>query len=151
VPDITAPGSLVFGGGALRTFRIAPARLAYTSGSVMSVRDSAVSGMAEVPKLDRLRRFDTLMKGNEVDQRFQLIWQQTMQAIEAAFAAVNQRVDDLSAILARLSAAEELAQVANDNAVSAVATVAVVQTAVADTFTDIDPVLGSTFNDRVEP
>jgi hypothetical protein len=106
--------------------------------------------MAAVPKLDRLRRFDKLMRGDEVDLRFQLIWQRTMEGIEAAFEAVNQRVDDLSAILARLTAAEELAQAANDTAVSAVTQVEAVSAAVAETFTEVDPVFGDSYTDRLE-
>jgi hypothetical protein len=151
VPDITVPGALTFSGGMLRTARLVPARLRYTAGNVTSARESAVSGLAAVPKLDRLRRFDKLMNGDEVDLRFQLIWQRTMEGIEAAFEAVNQRVDDLSAILARLTAAEELAQAANDTAVAAVAQVEVVSAAVAETFTEVDPVFGDSFTDRLEP
>lgn len=153
MPDISAPAPLIFAGGALRQWRVVPSRLRYTAGTVTSVRDSDVAGLAEVPNLNRLIRLVDKTDG-ETDKQFQrrqLIWQQTMEAIEAAFAAVNQRVDDLSAILARLTAAEALAQTANDTAVSAVAQVEMVSTAVAETFTDVDPVFGTGFTDRLDP
>ena len=142
---------LAYTGGMLRTFRVVPARLVYTAGNVTSVRDSNVGGVAQVPNLERLRRFDKVMRGEEIDPRYQLLWQRTMEAIEAAFAAVNQRVDDLSAILARLTAAEQLAQAANDTAITAAAQVEAVAGAVAETFSDIDPIYGDGFNGRYEP
>jgi len=151
VPNIVTPAPLAFTAGAVRSFRVAAARLTYTAGNVMSVRDSTTSGLADVPKLDRINRLIDKASG-ETDaqfQRRQLIWQRTMEAIEAAFAAVNQRVDDLTAILARLTAAEALAQTANDMAVAAVAQVEVVSTAVAETFSDIDPIYGDGYGDRL--
>lgn len=153
MPNITVPAMLTYTGGALRQWRVVPARLNYTAGTVTSVRDSAIGALAEVPKLNRLSRMIDKTSG-ETEQQFQrrqLIWQQTMEAIEAAFEAVNQRVDDLSAIVARLTAAEALAQTANDTAVAAVAQVEVVSTAVAETFTDVDPVFGNSYTDRVDP
>lgn len=125
------------------------ARLIYRAGTVMSERDTPLTAPALIPVLDRLQRYDKLTQGDAVDARFQTIWQQTVKAIEDAFVAVNARVDEV-AILARVSAAEALAQTANDNAVTAAAAIAVVQTAVAETFTDIDPVLGDTFDDRID-
>lgn len=148
--DIASPAPLDIAGGALRTSRIAPARLRIVGGDVVTSRDSAVSSAASVPKLDRLRRFDKLIEGEQVSPRMQLIWQQTMEAIEGAFAAVNQRVDDNSAILARLTAAEALAEAANDNAVAAKATAEAVETATQQTFTQIDPTYGESFNERID-
>lgn len=153
MPDITAPAMLAYTGGTLRQWRVVPARVTFTAGAVTSVRDSAVSGAAEVPKLNRIYRLADKLDG-ESDKQFQrrrLIWQQTMEAIEAAFAAVNQRVDDLAAILARLTAAEQLAQAANDNAISAAAQVEAVSAAVADTFGEVDPVLRDGYTNRVNP
>lgn len=74
-----------------------------------------------------------------------------MEAIEAAFAAVNARVDELSSILARLTTAEQLAQTANDTAIAAQEQVAVVTDAVAETFNDIDPVYRDNLQDRLDP
>ena len=150
MPDITQPASLVYGAGALRCSRIVPARLRYNSGSVMVERETPATDPVATPKLDRLQRFDRLMQGDSVDPRFQLIWQQTMKAIEDAFVAINNRVDEI-AILARISAAEQLAQTANDRSVVAEQRVAVVEQAAQETFTSIDPVLGDRFQDGIQP
>lgn len=68
------------------------------------------------PTLDRLRRFDRLMSGDEVDTRYQLIWQRTMEAIEDAFAALTLQVADNTALLNRIAAAQDLAAAANETA-----------------------------------
>jgi hypothetical protein len=44
-----------------------------------------------------------------------------------------------------------LAQAANDTAVSAVTQVEAVSAAVAETFTEVDPVFGDSYTDRLEP
>ena len=152
MPDISAPAPLIYSGGALRTFRVAPARLIYTAGNVTSVRETT-TGTVTTPTLNRLYRLADKIDG-ETDKQFQrrqLIWQQSMEVIEEAFAALTSRVDEQAAILARLTAAETLAQAANDTAVAAVAQVEVVSTAVAETFTVIDPVFGTEYVDRVAP
>jgi hypothetical protein len=149
VPDITTPGALTFTPGTFRTPRIVPARLRYTAGSVMTQKDSPTTAPAVVPVLERLRRTDAIMAGDNVDVRYQLLWQRTMEAIEKAFTAVNQRVDEI-AILSRLSTVEMLAQTARDEAVKAASTVETVSAAVEQTFTEIDPVYGDQFNDRLE-
>lgn len=150
MPNITAPAALEYSAGAVRSGRIVPTRLRYTAGNVTSSKDTPLTAPAEIPQLNRLQRFDKLVRGDEVDPRFQLIWQRTMEAIESAFEAVNARVDEV-AILARISAAEQLAQAANDNAVSAQQTATAIQTAAQQTFNDIDPNLAASFGDRLEP
>jgi hypothetical protein len=150
VPDITAPASLIYGPGALRSNRVAPARLRYFPGNVMTERDTPTTTPATIPVLDRLQRFDELMQGEGVHPRFQLIWQRTMQAIEEAFVAINNRVDEV-AILARLTAAEQLAQSANDRAVTAEQRVVVVEQAAVQTFTSIDPTFGDQFQNEIQP
>lgn len=150
MPNVTAPAALEYTGGAIRCSRPVPARLAYTAGNLSTSASTTTTTAAEIPKLDRLRRFDTLVRGNEVDPRFQLIWQQTMEAIEGAFEAVNARVDEV-AILARLSNVESLAAAANDNAVAAQATATQVSEAAKQTFSTIDPNLADTFDDFNTP
>jgi hypothetical protein len=150
VPDITTPAALTYSGGALRTFRVVPARLTYTAATVTTARDTSLTTAAVIPQLDRLRRMDRIVRDDGVDPRFQYIWQQTMEAIEGAFETVNARVDEV-AILARISAVEALSQAANDNAVAAQATVATVSAAVATTFTQIDPIYQTRYLDELEP
>ena len=150
MPDITAPAPLAFSGGTLRQWRVVPARLTYTAGNVMSARDTA-TGTVTVPTLNRLYRLADKSSG-ETDKQFQrrqLIWQQSMEAIEEAFEALAARVDELAGILARLTAAEQLAQAANDTAISAVTQVSAVSTAVEQTFADVDPTFGDAYGERV--
>lgn len=150
--NITAPATLAYNGGSLRSNRLDAARLTYTGGTFTTTRDTPLTTAAAIPQLDRLVRFIDKSDG-ETDaqfQRRQLIWQQTMEAIERAFVAVNARVDEV-ALYARLNAVEALAEAANDNATAAQATASTVQTAVSQTFADIDPVYQTNFNERVEP
>lgn len=148
--NITTPASLTYTGGGLRDNRIAPARLTYSTSTITTTRDTPLTTAATIPVLDRLNRFDKLMRGEQVDERFQLIWQRTMEAIEDAFTAVNARVDEV-ALYARLNAVEALAEAANDNATTAQTTAAAVQTAVSQTFADIDPIYQTAFDGRLEP
>lgn len=148
MPSIT-PAALTFTGGTLRTNRVVPARLRYTDGTVRVASDTPITTAAEIPKLDRLFRAIDKADG-ETDKQFQrrqLIWQQTMEAIESAFEAVNARVDEV-AILARLSAVEAKADAANDNAVAAQQVAAVTSAAVQETFNEIDPAYGEYYKGR---
>lgn len=152
MPDITAPAAFTYSGGMLRTARMVPARFRYTAGNVTSARDTAVGGSLGDLTLDRLTMADRIPGESEAGfMRRVAIWQSNCEATEDAFAAINARVDELAAILARLTAAEALAQTANDNAATAQATATAVQVATQQTFTDIDPVLGDTFETRLEP
>lgn len=145
------PASLTYSGGVLRTTRVVPARFRYTGGTVMSQRETATGSAVAVPNLDRLTMADMIPGEDQMSfMRRAAIWQSSMGAIEAALGAVNARVDELAAILARLTAAEQLAQTANDNAAQAKATVEVVQTAVADTFETIDPTYRDVFEEGVD-
>ena len=151
MPNITAPAQLTYDGGVFRSSRIAPARLRYRSGTVVSSKDTALTSAADVPQLDRLQRFDKLIEGEGVSPRFQFIWQQSMKAIEEAFQEQSNRITDLTAILARLTAAEEKVQVADDKATQAQAAAEATQAAVSQTFTQIDPMLGDAFEGRLDP
>lgn len=152
MPNITAPAALTYSGGVLRTARLVPARLRYTAGNVTSARDTAVGSSVAVPNLDRLTIADKLPGESEMAfMRRAAIWQSSMGAIEDALGAINARVDELASILARLTAAESLAQTANDNAATAAANVAVVQAAVSDTFEAIDPTYRDIFDGAVAP
>lgn len=150
MPNITAPAAFGYDGGSIRSTRIKPGMFRFrASTSLVSSKDSVVTADVAIPQLDRLRRFDKLMRGDEVDPRFQIIWQRTMEAIEAAFEAVNARVDEV-AILARLSAVEVKAEVANDNAVKAQAEVEIVQQAAGNTFNVSDPTLANQYQEELD-
>lgn len=72
------------------------------------------------PTLDRLKRnVQYFNEDGSVGIQFQLLWQRFAEAIEAAFAGLTGQVGDLTAIVARIEAAQALAQAANDNAVAA--------------------------------
>lgn len=136
--NITAPARLEYTRGALRCTRIVPARLAYRGSSVLTTAATGTTTLAEIPELDRLTFADRL--SGETDMQFMrraAIWQKTMLAIESAFEAVNQRVDEV-AILARLATVEAKAEVANDNAIIAQTTATQASTAVETTFSQID-------------
>lgn len=134
---------------------VAPAVLTWTGAVVGSGNGSTVSNAVAVPKLDRLMRTDRLVDGDYVSVRFQTIWQQTMEAIELALAAVNAKVDDNSSVLARLLAVEKQAEAANDNAQAAAVAAETakeeaasarqeaeqVSVAAGQTFNQIDPAL----------
>jgi hypothetical protein len=159
VPDITTPAMLAYSGGTLRQWRVVPARLTYAAGNVTSSKDTATAGLAAVPNLAVQQRQvaigEVSINGKTysvyVTAQEQLRQQNYRNAIVGAFGATNLRVNDIEAIVARLSAAEQLAQAANDTAIAAVAQVEGVATAVAETFTEIDPVYGDGFNGRYEP
>lgn len=151
--DVTTPASFSYTVGSLRTARPVPARFRYTaSTTLVSTKDSDTSAAVTIPELDRLLPLDRLLNEDGTPSiRFMSIWQSTMDAIETALEATNAKVDDNSAILARLTAAEELAQAANDNAVEAQATAATIQTATEETFAVIDPIYQTEFNNKVSP
>lgn len=146
--NIATPALFEYLGGSIRSTRIKPARFRYTASSVTTSKSTPTTTAAEIPQLDRLRRFDKLMQGDQIDPRFQLIWQRTMEAIESAFEAVNRRVDEV-AIFARLSAAEALAEAANDNAVVAKATVETVKVATQTSFDTVSPDAATRFAEEL--
>lgn len=149
--DVTVPATLSYTGGALRDTRPVPARFSYTaSTSLFSSKDSDTSAAITELELDRLFPLDQLLnKDGTPSLRLMSIWQTQCEQIEAAIAAVNAKVDDNTAILARLTAAEALAQAANDNAVVAQTTAAAIQTAASETFGIIDPIYQVDFDDRL--
>ena len=152
MPDITSPAPLTYSGGLLRSGRLVPASLTYAAGEVMADRGTPLSAPAVIPILNRLVRMIDKADGESEKQfqRRQQIWQSTMEALENAFRAVNARVDEV-AILARISAVERLAEVANDNAVAAKATAETVAAATSETFAAIDPGYSEQFEERLDP
>lgn len=147
MPNISGAASFAYSGGRIRTTRIDGARFRYSpSTTLISSKDSPTTTLAEIPQLDRLQRqtvyFDA--QGRPTIQ-MQLHFQRMVEAIESAFEAVNARVDEV-AILARLSAVEVKAEVANDNAVAAQATVNNVREATKTTLNTVSPGAGDDFD-----
>lgn len=69
------------------------------------------------PKLDRLQRQMTYFNPDGTPAvQMQVIWQQSMEAIERAFQGLTGQVGDLEVILSGIQAALDLAQAANDKA-----------------------------------
>jgi hypothetical protein len=86
--------------------------LAFTGGQA-NAGPSSTFNSVNVPKLDRIMRAETIVEtARNASTRFQLIWQRTMEAIEAAFAGQQGQITDLSVIVARLEAAEAQASAA---------------------------------------
>lgn len=150
--NITTPATFAYTAGSLRNTRIAPTRLTYSaSTSLVTSKDTSTTTAAEIPELDRLTIVDRIPGEDERSfMRRAAIWQSTMQAIEDAFTAINARVDEV-AILARLSAVEAKAEVANDNAVVAKATADNAVIATQETFGEIDPVYRTKFSEIYSP
>lgn len=150
--DVTTPALFAYTAGGARDTRPAPVRLVYSASTTLVLtKDSDVSVAVDALDLDRLLPLDRLLNEDGTPSlRFMAIWQTMCDQIESAIAATNAKVDDNTAILARLTAAEALAEAANDNAAAATATATAVQTATAQTFADIDPVYQDSFNERVD-
>lgn len=123
MPSVSpAPAAFAIDWGAVTT---KPARetvgalvLAFTGGSVSAGPSSHLSGQVTVPKLDRIMRQERIVEKEAASQRFQLIWQRTMEAIEAAFGGQQGQITDLATIVARLEAAEAKADAAQTQAVA---------------------------------
>ena len=121
MPNVTVtPAQMYWAGGSASTIpglvEIVGAKLRWLGGQITAQPGVAISGAVTAPALDRLRRFEAIVQGSNPTVRFQTIWQQTMEAIEAAFGALTGQVGDLSSIVAQLQATQELAQAANDKA-----------------------------------
>lgn len=136
MPSLTAtPAQLAISGGSASfeptRFEAVRARLTITAGEgAFAVGSTALTVTA--PKLDRLNRSDMIATPQGMTgTRFQIIWQQTMEAIEQAFEALTQQVGDNTTLLQQIQAAQALAQAANDNAAAVNS-----RTALADSYTD---------------
>lgn len=151
MPNITAPAAFEYVGGGLRTMRLAPARLRYSASTqLVTSGDTPLSAVAEIPTLDRLTRWEKPQGYSAQDwERQMAIWQKAMGAIEDAFVAVNARVDEV-ALFARLSAVEAKAEVANDNANTALNEAVVVREATRTTFAASDQALQDAFDEELE-
>lgn len=95
---------------------VAPMNLVVTMGWAKSGPGTNLSPVEAVPKLDRITRQEPVTNGNIAHERFQVIWQRTMEAIEKAFANQQGQIEDLTAIITRLEAAEAQAQEAQATA-----------------------------------
>lgn len=94
-----------------------PLTLRYTLGSGTSGPGTSIADLVAAPKLDRLTRSERIVNPDfTVSLRLQTIWQRTMEAIEASFAAQGGQITDLRAILLRIEAAEQKAEVARAQA-----------------------------------
>lgn len=95
--------------------------LRFIGGTANAGPETDLSGNVNVPKLDPIIRSERIVQpSGEVSPRFQTIWQQSMEAIKAAFRGQQGQITDLATIVARLEAAEQKAaaaqEVANETA-----------------------------------
>ena len=89
------------------------------------------------PKLDRLQRMIRYVaQDGTATPKLVLDWQNTMEAIEAAFAGLTGDVGNLAVLVAQIQAAQALAQAANDTAQQNLA-----QTNIASSYTNPSNVL----------
>lgn len=124
MPSFTATRLQLVVSGGTGTFEPArftatPLRLVFSGGeAVLGPGTGSTSLTVTSPTLNRLNRLIDKASG-ETDKQFQRrqqIWQTTMEAIEAAFAALTEQVNDNSNLLAQILAANALAQAANTTA-----------------------------------
>lgn len=120
LPSITGvPASLTITGATASTvpyrFDTSHAMLRIT-GTVAVVGPGTGTGL-EPLDLAQLGRLDRAILAKGFDSiEFQLRWQRLCEAIEAAVNSLNTQVNDNTALLSRIAAAQSLAQAANDNA-----------------------------------
>lgn len=119
---VITPGQLRLIGGALST---TPLRIDVTAGALQWAGGFVVAGPGSgtnlsvtTPRLDRLMRQERIVQNEMPSQRLQIIWQQTMEAIEAAFTALTQQVSDNTAIINEIRAVMAVAQAADAKATS---------------------------------
>lgn len=106
--------------------------LHFTGGTVTAGPGTTSASAVVVPTLNRLSQYDQFPGVDAQSwRRFMAVWQELCQSIEAAFQAVNDRDTAQDSVLARLTAAEALANAANDNAAAVTQ-----REALADSYTD---------------
>lgn len=111
-------------------------RLAFPSVSV-GPGAPIFSDPVTAPRLDRLQRIIRYIEPDgTATPKLVLDWQNTMKAIEAAFAALTGDVSNLEVLVAQIKAAQDLAQAANDTAQQNLA-----QTNITNSYTDPTSVL----------
>lgn len=119
--------------------RTSPARLTanrlslgVTLGEVVAGPGTGVALSVTTPELNRLTRYEQLTNSDGTPSvRLMAIWQEAMDKIEDAFAALSTQVGDNTTLLNQIRAAQALARAANDNA-NEVAS----RTSLADSYTD---------------
>src|SRR6478609_8962723 len=109
MPDVVTPAELRWSGGTVLDEPafdfVSAAILLWTGGTITDGPSSSLSDSPTTPKLDRIQRQETIVETNRVaSQRFQRIWQTTMEAIERAFSGQQGQITDLATIVARLAA-----------------------------------------------
>jgi hypothetical protein len=118
VPNFSAaPAQLVIAGGTATfvpaRFSATPAQLRIVGGTARFTIGAVANDSVTTPKLDRIMRQELIVeKSLNASQRFQLIWQRTMEAIEDAFGGQQGQITDLANIVARLEATEAKADAA---------------------------------------
>jgi hypothetical protein len=132
MPSFTySPASLAWGGG---TVLMTPVRLEYTAAALAWAGSTTVgvgpnlgSSLAEeFIRLDRLMRGDQIQGSDGVSQRFQRLWQETVEKIERAFEYVNSVNTTQQATLDALTAAQALAASAKQQAEATDSSIALV-------------------------
>lgn len=121
MPSFTySPATLAWAGG---TVSLTPVRLEYTgatlawTGASVAIGPNLGSSLADqFIRLDRLMRGDQIQSNDGVSQRFQRLWQETVEKIEAAFEYVNSVNAGQQATLDALTAAQALAASAKQQA-----------------------------------
>lgn len=125
---VVTPAQLRWSGGVVATtplrIDVATASLRWTGGFIVAGPGTGTNLSVTTPKLDRIRRLERIVEPSGVAaQRFQIIWQRSMEAIEGAFAALTQQVADNTALLNEIRATQAIAQAANANAAAVQSTV----------------------------
>jgi hypothetical protein len=153
--NITTSASLTYTAGTLRTNRLVSARLTFVGGTVLTAGGTRFTDDAATPKLTTQKRALPIGRVNErgevlVTMQEQERQQRFKEAIEAAFVAINARID-LIALEQRVSAVEVKADTANDNAIAAQATADEVSDAAKATFAEIDPIYDEIYEGALNP
>ena len=124
---VITPAQLRWSGGAVSTtplrIDVAAGALRWAGGFIIAGPGTGTNLSVTMPRLDRLMRQEHIVLRDMPSQRFQIIWQQTMEAIEAAFTALTQQVSDNTALLNEIRAAQTLAQAASASASAVQSTV----------------------------
>lgn len=124
---VVTPAQLRWSGGSVSTtplrIDVATGSVRWSGGFVIAGPGTGSSLSVTTPKLDRIMRQERIVQGDMPSQRFQTIWQRSMEAIERAFEALTQQVAENTAITNELRAVLAVAQAADAKATSVQTTV----------------------------